>query len=104
MTFSDYFHTVSYVKSKCELCVYVLVLCLIFLFGLNSTEAPRYNDSVCYQRFCCKIEFAVIKKLYGTHLKHQSWILLNSVSIINHTFCVFVRIASARQNVCFLEK
>ena len=23
----------------------------------------RYNDSVCYQRFCCKIEFAVIKKL-----------------------------------------
>ena len=26
------------------------------------TEDPRYNDSVCYQRFCCKIEFAVIKK------------------------------------------
>ena len=26
-------------------------------------EDPRYNDSVCYQRFCCKIEFAVIKKL-----------------------------------------
>ena len=27
------------------------------------TEDPRYNDSVCYQRFCYKIEFAVIKKL-----------------------------------------
>ena len=26
-------------------------------------EDSRYNDSVCYQRFCCKIEFAVIKKL-----------------------------------------
>ena len=31
-----------------------------YLYG---TEGPRYNDSVCYQRFCCKIEFAVIKKL-----------------------------------------
>ena len=29
----------------------------------GNTEDPRYNDSVCYQRFCCKIEFAVIKKL-----------------------------------------
>ena len=28
-----------------------------------STEDPRYNDSVCYQIFCCKIEFAVVKKL-----------------------------------------
>ena len=27
------------------------------------TEDPRYNDSVCHQRFFCKIEFAVIKKL-----------------------------------------
>ena len=27
------------------------------------TEDPRYNDNVCYQRYCCKIEFAVIKKL-----------------------------------------
>ena len=27
------------------------------------TEDPRYNDSVCYQRFCYKTEFAVIKKL-----------------------------------------
>ena len=27
------------------------------------TEDPNYNDSVCCQRFCCKIEFAVIKKL-----------------------------------------
>ena len=29
----------------------------------RNTEDPRNNDSVCYQRFCCKIEFAVIKKL-----------------------------------------
>ena len=29
----------------------------------RSTENPRFNDSVCYQRFCCKIEYAVIKKL-----------------------------------------
>ena len=28
-----------------------------------STVDPRYNDTVCYQRFGCKIEFAVIKKL-----------------------------------------
>ena len=28
----------------------------------KNTEYPRYNDSVCYWRFCCKIEFAVIKK------------------------------------------
>ena len=28
-----------------------------------NTVDPRYNDSVCDQRFCCKIEFAVIKKL-----------------------------------------
>ena len=27
-------------------------------------EDPRYNDSVCYQRFCCYIKFAVIKKLH----------------------------------------
>ena len=27
------------------------------------TEDPRYSDSVCYQMFCYKIEFAVIKKL-----------------------------------------
>ena len=27
------------------------------------TEDPRYDNNVCYQRFCCKIEFALIKKL-----------------------------------------
>ena len=35
------------------------------------TEDPRYNDGVCYQRFCCKIELAVVKKLDRTYLKHQ---------------------------------
>ena len=39
--------------------------------NIRYTEDPRYNDSVYYQRFCCKIEFAVIKKLDRTHLKHQ---------------------------------
>ena len=29
----------------------------------GGTEDPRYNDSVCYQRFCCKFDFAIIKKL-----------------------------------------
>ena len=60
------------------------------------TKDPRYNDSVCYQRFCCKIEFAVIKKLDITHLKQQKRILLSSF-FINHTFCVFVRIAWRRR-------
>ena len=33
---------------------------LIFLF---STVDPRYNDTICYQRFGCSIESAVMKKL-----------------------------------------
>ena len=36
-------------------------VCFIFLTSQSDTENPRYNDSVCYQRVCCKIEFAVIK-------------------------------------------
>ena len=36
---------------------------------LLSIEDPRYNDSVYYQRFCSKIEFAVIKKLGTTQSK-----------------------------------
>ena len=28
-----------------------------------NTENPLCIDNVCYQRFCCKIEFAVINKL-----------------------------------------
>ena len=42
------------------------------------TEDPRFNDSVCYQRLCCEIEFALIKKLDMTHLKQQKRILLNT--------------------------
>ena len=60
------------------------------------TADPRYNDSVCYQRFCCKIESADIKKLDRTHPKHQKRILLNAF-FINHMFCVFIRIASPRR-------
>ena len=29
------------------------------------------NDTVCYQSFCCKIEFAVLKELDKTRQKHQ---------------------------------
>ena len=43
--------------STCAVCI------LIHKFEMLFTEDPRYNDSVCYQRFCCKIEFSVIKKL-----------------------------------------
>ena len=39
---------------SCGFCYWVGYLTYI-------TEDPRYNDSVRYQRFCCKTEFAVIK-------------------------------------------
>ena len=47
--------------------------CQFFVFHIqiHDTEDPRYNDSVFYQRFCCKIEFAVIKKLHETRIKHE---------------------------------
>ena len=68
---------------------------LVFNNPEPNTEDPRYNDSLCYKRFCCKIEFAVTKKnLKWTRLKHEYRIFLNN-SFINHTFCVFVRIASS---------
>ena len=59
------------------------------------TEDPHYNDSVCYQRFCCKIEFAVIKKLDMDPSK--AWIKdIFEQFFYKSTFCVFVRIISAR--------
>ena len=60
------------------------------------TEEPRYNDSVCYQRFCCEIEFAVIKKL-DIDLYKASVMDTFEHFFINHTFCVFIRIASERR-------
>ena len=39
---------------------------IVFIDNLQkgrTTEDTRYNDGVCYQIFCCKIRFAVIKKL-----------------------------------------
>ena len=36
----------------------------------TNTEDLRYNDSVCYQGFCCKIEFGVINLIW-TRLKHE---------------------------------
>ena len=59
-------------------------------------EDPPYNDSDCYQRFCCKIEFAVIKKLDMDWSEARITKTFNQF-LINHTFCVFVRITSARQ-------
>ena len=54
-------------------------------------EDPRYNDSFCYQRFCCKIEFAIIK----TFDMVPSTARITDTSeqfFMNHTFCVFVSI------------
>ena len=60
----------------------------------HCTEDPRYNDSICYQRLCCKIEFAIIKKLDMDTSKAG---ITDSFEqfFYNHKFCVFVRIASA---------
>ena len=60
------------------------------------TEDRRYNDTVCYQRFCCKIEFAFIKKLDMDPPKACKTNIL-TVFFINHTFCIFVRIAAVRR-------
>ena len=49
---------------QCHCVPYSQRLPLFCIFKVHrTTEDPHYNDSVCYQRFCCKIEFAVIKKL-----------------------------------------
>ena len=47
-------------EAMCEHQILNLPVCLGKLVG---TEDPHYDDSVCYQRLCCKMEFAVIKKL-----------------------------------------
>ena len=47
--------------------VMITVVFIASMYGpksiVENTADPRYNDSVCYQRFYCKIEVAVIKKL-----------------------------------------
>ena len=53
----------------------------------SSTENPRYNDSVCYQRFCCKIEFALIKKLDMDMSKARITDTFEYF-FISHKFCV----------------
>ena len=67
------------------------------LLHITCAEDPRYNDSVCYQRFCCQIEFAVIKKLDMDPSK--AWITdtFEQFLFINHTLSVFVRIAPTRR-------
>ena len=52
---------------------------------LRNTDDPRFEDSVCYQRFCCKIEFAVKKKLDMNPSKAS---ITNTFEVfsINHTF------------------
>ena len=59
----------------------------------NNTEVPRYNDTVCYQIFFCKIEFVVIKKLDMDLSKE--WITDTFEHLLQ--FIRFVRIASARR-------
>ena len=61
------------------------------------TEDPRYNDIVCYQRVCCKIEFAVIKKLDRDPSNTRITDTFEQFFFINHMFCVFVRIALSRR-------
>ena len=63
--------------------------------AFNCTDNPRYKDSVCYQKFCCKIEFSTIKKLDVDPSK--ALITDTFEDFIYHTFCVFDRIASSRR-------
>ena len=42
--------------------------------------------------------------LIWTHLKHELWILLKFIFLINHTFCVFVRIASSNNMGMSMKK
>ena len=68
----------------------------IIFSNLMNTEDPRYNDSVCYQRFWCKIEFAIIKKLDMDLSK--AWItdIFEHFFHISYVLCIF-RIASPRR-------
>ena len=59
--------------------------------------------SVCYQRFCCKLEFAVIKKLDIStdtfeHFFYKSYILCIYKNRIGEA------ILTNTQNVCFPEE
>ena len=53
-------HTFTIYRNTCIMQQNVSVTVYFHFYG---TEDPLYNDNVCYQRFCCKIKFAVIKKL-----------------------------------------
>ena len=63
--------------------------------AIFDVQFHRYNDSVCYQRFCCKIEFAIIKKIDMD--TSETRITDAFEHFMNHMFCIFVRIASARR-------
>ena len=70
------------------------------------TEKLRYNDSVCYQRFCCKIEFAVIKKLNMDPSKESVADAFELFFDNSYLLCIYKnRIGEAiltnTQNVCF---
>ena len=43
-----------------------------FFIVSSGTEDPRYNDSVCYQIFCCKIKFTVINLIWA-RLKYNGY-------------------------------
>ena len=62
----------------------------------DHTESPRYNDSVCYQRFCCKIEFAIIKRLDMDPSKARIMDTFEGF-LMNHTYYILVRITSVRR-------
>ena len=84
--------------------IWVCTVCLLFLYRFQiimwmtcidwsmelktNTEDPRYNDSVRYQRFCCKIEFAVIKKLDMDLSK--AWIMDIFVQLFYKSYVLYI--------------
>ena len=67
-----------------------IMICIPF-----DTEDHRNDDSICYQRFCCKIEFAVTQNLIWTRLKvgiGGKYINLNKIAKIKHIPLKFNRL------------
>ena len=78
----------------------------LYIRANRFSEDPRYDDSICYQRCCCIIEFAVLKKLDRTHLKDQYRILLSTFFYKPYALCICQHrlgeaILTNTHNVCF---
>ena len=64
------------------------------LIKVSSIIEDRYNDIVCYQRFCCKTELAVIKKLKETMLQplyiyqNNRWHIVSHITDGGHALAV----------------